>query len=51
MCLSPYRINALLVGPVEVECLLFCSHYKDDGWGHMQCHDSEGYPVCVDTSC
>jgi hypothetical protein len=29
---------------IGVECLLFCNHYKDDGRGHMQCHDSEGYP-------
>jgi hypothetical protein len=31
---------------IGVECLLFCNH-KDDGRGHVQYHDSEGYPVCV----
>jgi hypothetical protein len=35
---------------IGVECLLFCNHYKDDGRGHVQYHDSEGYPVCVDKS-
>jgi hypothetical protein len=35
---------------IGVECLLFCNHYKDDGWGHVQDHDSESYPVCVDKS-
>jgi hypothetical protein len=35
---------------IGVECLLFYNHYKDDGWGHVQYHDSEGYPVCVDKS-
>jgi hypothetical protein len=36
---------------IGVECLLFCNHYKDDGRGHVQYHDSESYPVCVDQSC
>jgi hypothetical protein len=36
---------------IGVECLRFCNHYKDDGWGHVQYHDLEGYPVCVDKSC
>jgi hypothetical protein len=35
---------------IGVECLLFCNHYKDDGRGHVQYHDSKGYPVCVDKS-
>jgi hypothetical protein len=35
---------------IGVECLLFYSHYKDHGRGHVQYHDSEGYPVCVDKS-
>jgi hypothetical protein len=35
---------------IGVECLLFCNHYKDDGWGHVRYHDSEGYPICVDKS-
>jgi hypothetical protein len=29
---------------IGVECFLFCNHYKDDGWGHVQFHDSESYP-------
>jgi hypothetical protein len=36
---------------IGVECLLFCNHYKDDGQGHVQYHDLEGYPICVDKSC
>jgi hypothetical protein len=36
---------------IGVECLLFCNRYKDDGRGHVQYHDLEGYPVCVDKSC
>jgi hypothetical protein len=28
---------------IGIECLLFCNHYKDDGWGHVQYHDLEGY--------
>jgi hypothetical protein len=35
---------------IVVECLLFCNHYKDEGRGHVQYHDLQGYPVCVDTS-
>jgi hypothetical protein len=35
---------------IGVEFLLFCNHYKDDGRGHVQYHDSEDYPVCVDKS-
>jgi hypothetical protein len=35
---------------IGVECLLFCNHYKDDGRGHIQYHDLEGYPICVDKS-
>jgi hypothetical protein len=36
---------------IEVECLLFYNHYKDDGRGHVQYHDlKKGYPVCVDKS-
>jgi hypothetical protein len=33
---------------IGVECLLFCNHYKNDGWGHVQYHDLKGYSVCVD---
>jgi hypothetical protein len=33
---------------IGIECLLLCNHYKDDGQGHVQYHDLEGYPVCVD---
>jgi hypothetical protein len=36
---------------IGVEYLLFCNHYKDDGWGHVQYHESEGYPIIVDKSC
>jgi hypothetical protein len=33
---------------IGVECLLFCNHYKDDGRGHVQYHDSERLPhLCV----
>jgi hypothetical protein len=35
---------------IGVECLLFYNHYKDDGRGHVQYHDLNGYPVCVDKS-
>jgi hypothetical protein len=35
---------------IGVECLLFCNHNKDDGRGHVQYHDLEDYPVCVDKS-
>jgi hypothetical protein len=35
---------------VGIECLLLCNHYKDDGRGHVQYHDLEGYPICVDKS-
>jgi hypothetical protein len=35
---------------IGVECLLSCSHYKDHGRDHVQYHDLEGYPVCVDKS-
>jgi hypothetical protein len=35
---------------IRIECLLLCNHYKDDGRGHVQYHDLEGYPVCVDKS-
>jgi hypothetical protein len=35
---------------IGVECLLFCNHYKDDGRGYVQDHDSESYPICVDKS-
>jgi hypothetical protein len=35
---------------IGVECLLLCNHYKDDGRGHVQYDDLEGYPVCVDKS-
>jgi hypothetical protein len=42
---SPYRVDALLIGPAEgdigVDCLLFCNHYKDHGWGYVQYHDLE----------
>jgi hypothetical protein len=33
---------------IGVDCLLFCNHYKDHGWGYVQYHDMEWYPVCVD---
>jgi hypothetical protein len=33
-----------------IECLLLCNYYKDDGRGHVQYHDLEGYPICVDKS-
>jgi hypothetical protein len=35
---------------IGIECLLFCNHYKDNGWGHEQYHDMNGYPVYVDKS-
>jgi hypothetical protein len=35
---------------IGVEYLLYCSHYKDHGRDHVQYHDLEGYPVCVDKS-
>jgi hypothetical protein len=35
---------------IRIECLLFCNHYKDDGRGHVQYHDLEIYPVCVNKS-
>jgi hypothetical protein len=35
---------------IGVECLLFCNHYKDDGRGHVQYHDLEVYPICIDKS-
>jgi hypothetical protein len=35
---------------IRIECLPFYNHYKDDGRGHVQYHDSEGYLVCVDKS-
>jgi hypothetical protein len=35
---------------IGVECLLFCNHYKDNGRGHVQYHDMNGYPICVDKS-
>jgi hypothetical protein len=35
---------------IGIECLLLCNHYKDDGRGHVQYHDLESYPVCVDKS-
>jgi hypothetical protein len=35
---------------IGIEYLPFCNHYKDDGRGHVQYHDLEGYPVCVDKS-
>jgi hypothetical protein len=45
MFLSPYRVDAQDIG---VDCLLYCNHYKDHGWGYVQYHDLEWYPVCVD---
>jgi hypothetical protein len=60
LCLSPYHIDALLIRTgrsraischsrnIGVECLLFCNHYKDNGRGYVQYHDSERLPVCVD---
>jgi hypothetical protein len=33
---------------IGIKCLLLCNHYKDDGRGHVQYHDLEGYPICVD---
>jgi hypothetical protein len=35
---------------IGIEYLLFCNHYKDDGWGHVQYHDLKGYPIYVDKS-
>jgi hypothetical protein len=32
---------------IGVECLPFRNHYKDHGWGHVQWHDLDVYPVCV----
>jgi hypothetical protein len=26
---------------IGVACLHFCNHYKDDGQGHVLCHDLE----------
>jgi hypothetical protein len=31
---------------IGVACLQSCNHYKDDGQGHVLCHDLEVYPVC-----
>jgi hypothetical protein len=36
---------------IEVECLQFCNHNKDDERGHVQYHDLEGYPICIDKNC
>jgi hypothetical protein len=33
---------------IGVDCLLFCNHYKDHGWGYVQYHGLEWYPVYVD---
>jgi hypothetical protein len=33
---------------IGVDCLPFCNHYKDHGWGYVQYHDLEWYPVYVD---
>jgi hypothetical protein len=30
---------------IGVACLQFCNHYKDDGQGHVLCHDLKVYPV------
>jgi hypothetical protein len=35
---------------IGIECLLFHNHYKDDRRGHVQYHDLEDYPICVDKS-
>jgi hypothetical protein len=35
---------------IGVECLRFCNYYKDGGWGHVQYHDLEDYPICIDKS-
>jgi hypothetical protein len=60
---SPYRLDALLnkIGKsrlischsrdIGVAYLLFCNHYKDNGQGHVQYHDLEGYLVYFDKSC
>jgi hypothetical protein len=32
---------------IGADCLLFTNHYKDHGWGYVQYHDLEWYPVCV----
>jgi hypothetical protein len=62
MCLSPYRLDALLsrtgksrVIPyhsrdIGVACLQFCNHYKDDGQGLVLYHDLKVYPVFFDKS-
>jgi hypothetical protein len=31
---------------IGIACLPFCSHYKDDGQGHVLYHDLKFYPVC-----
>jgi hypothetical protein len=44
------RVISCHSGDIGIECLLLCNHYKDDGRGHVQYHDLEGYPICVDKS-
>jgi hypothetical protein len=36
---------------IGVVCLHFCNHYKDDGQGHVLCHDLRFYPVYFVKSC
>jgi hypothetical protein len=36
---------------IGVECLPFCSNYKDNGQGHVRCLDLEFYPVYFNKSC
>jgi hypothetical protein len=32
---------------IGVECVLFYNYYKENGRGHVQYHDMNGYPVCI----
>jgi hypothetical protein len=35
---------------IGVDCLPFCNHYKDNGWGYVRYHDLREYPIWVDLS-
>jgi hypothetical protein len=38
------RVISCHLRDIGVECLLFSNHYKDNGRGHVQNHDSERLP-------
>jgi hypothetical protein len=45
---SKSRVISYHSRDIGVDCLLFCNHYKDHGWGYVQYHDLEWYPLYVD---